>query len=194
MAQPKKRTPSIALYLRKLEADVLTRARFDMLREGQFRGALKAAFIKSFDLARYSNRLKVDQDDEAYFFMASALRGVCEDLIALKFLRRLRRKERDEVISIEMMSAVRKAVSKQARFFATARPFQPVLRLKDDPSRALSDKDRLTAIGRASGLWNTKGKLPPIDQMADKVALRFVYEYFYRITSDIVHFSPRILT
>lgn len=130
MAQRKEGKPSTTLYLRKLEPHVLARARCDFLGEGPFRAVLKAAFIKCFELARYSSRLKMEQADEMSFFIASAVRGVCEDLIALKFLRQLRRKERDEVISIEIMLATRKAADAQAKFFTKVRPFQPILRLK----------------------------------------------------------------
>lgn len=138
-----------------------------MFREGIFRGVLKASFVKAFDFARYCNRTEIDNADEGSFFIASALRGICEDVITLKFLRRLRRKQRDEVVSIEMLMGVRRAMAEQAAFFKKLRPFQPVLQQKDDPAEVKKQKDRLTAIGTSSRLWNTEGKLPPIEQMAN---------------------------
>lgn len=91
-----------------------------------------------------------------------------------------------------MMKGLRKTAAEQARFFDAVRPFQPVLSIKEDKEAIDSEKKQITEIGQASGLWKADGRLPPIDQMADKVGLRAVYDYFYRVTSDIVHFNPRI--
>jgi hypothetical protein len=124
--------------------------------------------------------------------MSSALRGICEDLIVLKFLRRLNRSERDQVVTITMGLALGEALAKQDAFFKKNRPFQPILRAQSDRSRTEALRDRLTAIGQASGLWNTRGRLKPIEQMASDVKLRPLYEFMYAVTSEGVHFNPRI--
>jgi hypothetical protein len=183
---------TIPLLLRKVEVEVRSKAQFHMTREGLFRGVLKGAFIKAYEFVRYSHDIKPESASEGSFFATSALRGICEDLIALKFLRQLTKKDRDEVTTIKLLIGTIEASTKQAEFFKKRRPFQPVLQFGDDPSRLVKHKNRLTAIGNASQLWKTEGKLPPIEQMAIKVNLRWLYDFIYSATSEVVHFNPRI--
>ena len=72
--------------LSRMEKEVAAKANFNMPREGVFRGVLKAAFIKSFEFTSYAHKVTQSDANEGAFFMASALRGICEDLIALKFM------------------------------------------------------------------------------------------------------------
>jgi len=183
---------SMPALLKEIEPQVRSKAQFHMAREGLFRGVLKGAFIKAYEFARYSHCIKPEEADEGCFFGTSALRGICEDLIVLKFLRQLRKKGKDEVVTIKMLIGTVEASAKQRRFFEKRRPFQPVLQFGDDPSKLVQQKDRLTAIGQASQLWRTEGKLPTIEQMAIKVNLQRLYDFIYSITSEVVHFSPRI--
>src|SRR5438552_72366 len=132
MAEDLPKAPTTTI-LGDLEASILAKSQYHLFREGVFRGVLKASFVKSFDFARYCNTIPIDQADEGSFFISSALRGICEDVIALKFLRRLNRKQRDEVVSIAMLMAVRRAMAAQAAFFKKLRPFQPVLQEKTNP-------------------------------------------------------------
>ena len=70
----------------------------------------------------------------------------------LKFIRQLPRKLRDELMTIEMMLAVNKAVLEQTKFFRKERPFQDVIRLTGDPAQIDALKERRAEIGRTSGL------------------------------------------
>lgn len=184
--------PTIPTLLRNIEVETRSKARFHMTKEGLFRGVLKGAFIKAYEFVHYSYGIEPESANEGCFFAASALRGICEDLIALKFLRQLTKKDRDEVTAIKMLRGTIEASTKQAKFFKKRRPFQPVLQFAEDPSQLAAHKNRLTAIGHASQLWKTEGKLPPIEQMAIKVNLRWLYDFIYSVTSEVVHFNPRI--
>lgn len=181
-----------AKLLKIINAEARAKAGFNMMREGMFRGVLKAAFIRSFEFAVATHRYTHDQANEESFFLAAGLRGICEDLIVLKFMRRLRRKDRDEVVKIRMLVSTGEAVGKQAAFFCKTRPFQPVIRPFIDQVELDAAKDRLTLIGQQSKLWNTSKKLPPVEQMANRVHLRQFYEFIYAATSEIVHFSVRV--
>lgn len=178
--------------LKMIKTEALATGKYDIPREGLFRCALRASFVRAYQFALYCNKIEGAKADEGAFFMASALRGTCEDLIALKFIRRLNRKERDEVIAIEMAMAVEKAVVEQTKFFRKKRPFQPVLTAVEDTAFLDTQRARLHQIGTTSGLWKTEKKMPPIEQMAIKPGMRETYAYFYRATSDVVHFNPRI--
>jgi hypothetical protein len=146
--------------LNALKQEALSKANFDMLREGIFRGVLRASFLRCFEFTSLVNKLKIDDAGEESFFLSAALRGVSEDLITLKFVRQLKRKERDDVIQIKMMSSTAEVIGKQAAFFRKNRPFQPVLTSSFDVASLQAAKDKLTAIGQASKLWNTQRRLP----------------------------------
>ena len=153
---------------------------------------MKAAFIRSFEFAVSINRYSPHHANEESFFLAAGLRGICEDLIVLKFIRRLKRKDRDEVVRIRMLVSTGEAVAKQAAFFRKTRPFQPVIRKFIDHRKLHVEKDRLTVIGQKNALWNTARKLPPVEQMANRVNLRKFYDFVYAATSEIVHSSVRV--
>jgi len=163
-----------------------------MPRQGLFQGVLRAAFIRSFEFTNSVQKYTLDQANEESFFLSAALRGICEDLIVLKFIRRLRRKDRDEVVKIRMLVSTADAIAKQAAFFRKSRPFQPVIQKFIEQPQLDLEKSRLTVIGQQSRLWNTSNKLPPVEQMARQVNLGQFYEFIYAVTSEIVHFSVRI--
>lgn len=184
--------PEPSKLLRQIDQEARSKADFNTSREGLFRGVLKAAFIRSFEFTNAVQRYTLDQATEEAFFLSAALRGICEDLIVLKFIRRLKRKDRDEVVKILMRASTGDIIAKQTAFFRKSRPFQPVLRKFIQQSQLDSEKDRLTVIGEQSKLWNTSKKLPPVKQMAKRVNLGQFYEFIYAVTSEIVHFSVRI--
>ena len=192
MPKSKATQPTMTTLLRALEKEASEKGNYNIKRDGMFRCVLRAAFVKSFEFAHYCNAMNSEMADESCFFLASALRGICEDLIALKFLRQLSRKDRDEVTIIEISIGMYKAVVGQSKFFIKERPFQVVLSGSEDKAHLEGLQARLSSIGTSSGLWNTGKKLPPIEQMAIKLNMRPMYDYFYRATSDVVHFSPRI--
>jgi hypothetical protein len=110
------------MLLQGIESEALACANFRLGREGMFRGVLRATFVKAFEFARYCNRMERDEEGEEAFFLASSLRATCEELIAQKFLRRLRRQERDDVVRIELARSVQKAIEAQAEFFPEGAP------------------------------------------------------------------------
>jgi hypothetical protein len=188
----RKKSPTINALLKRLDKEVAEKGKYNIKRDGMFRCVLRAAFVKAFEFARYTNSIRMERANQSSFFMASALRGICEDLIALKFLRQLSRNDRDEVITLEMSMALYKRITEQTKFFSKERPFQLVLSGGEAPAHVASLQARLYAIGQRSGLWSTERKLLPIEQMAIKLKMRAVYDYFYRLTSDVVHFNPGI--
>ena len=179
--------------LRTIGTEALDKGNYNIPMEGLFRSAIRASFVRAYQFAVYCHRVDPDKADEGAFFMASSLRGTCEDLITLKFIRQLKAKDRNEVISIEMRVAVNKALVEQTKFFRKKRPFQLVLTAQEeDEALVAALRARLYEIGTTSGLWKTDKKLLPIEQMAIKLGMREMYDYFYRVTSDVVHFNPRI--
>ncbi len=113
--------------LKRLEPEVRKHAEYDMKGEGVYLWVARSSLIKAFEFAKYTNGINEKRVNEATFFAASALRGICEDVIALGFLHQLSKELRDEVLGIELMLGIQKTTAEQAKFFKSVRPFQPVL-------------------------------------------------------------------
>src|SRR4051812_36028612 len=107
--QKRARTKTIVSLLRALEGESEKKGAYDLVGEGMFLSVVRASFVKAFEYARYCNTLKPNKADEGAFYFSSALRGICEELIALQFIRQLAPAERNEVIAIEMSRSVAKA-------------------------------------------------------------------------------------
>ncbi|WP_439588208.1 DUF5677 domain-containing protein [Hydrogenophaga sp.] len=140
--------------------------------DGTYANVLKGCYVKCFEFAVFSRSLK--PNSHAYF-LAPALRGICEDCIALRYLQsRKPPNERDELLMNRMLSLVFDAAAKQQAFFQKRRAFQPVF----------SGKLKVAL---------PKAALPATRNMASEVGLEDVYDFMYAITSDVVHFNPRVI-
>jgi hypothetical protein len=161
------------------------------MKEGLYRAVLKASLVRLYEYTEFVHGDISDEKAEA-FFAAAPLRQCCEDLIALKFLALLRRRDRDSAIQALMLISTNNAAEKQVAFFKKSRPYQPVLPPPWEKPTVDKVKDRLNEIGARTQLWRTERKLPPIEQMAKKVGLTALYDFLYAATSEIVHFNVRI--
>jgi hypothetical protein len=185
---------SFTRILRLLEDQVRTVGRVDLTIPDPdlYDAVLKSAFVKAFEFALYANSVTLAKADESSFFMAAGLRGICEDIITLKFINQFDSSIRREIILMEMASTVSKASDAQNRFFKKIRPFQPLVTFASGPAETHKRRDRYRAIGLQTGLKMIQEKLPPVEQMAMNVGMAEVYDFFYRITSETVHFNVRV--
>jgi Family of unknown function (DUF5677) len=192
--QKRKATLTVSRLLARLQREVTKHGEFLMAGKNTdfFLGVLKSSFVKAYDFARYANRFKLSQANESSFFMTAGLRGICEDIIALRFIEHLPTEFRQQIVILELGVCSRKAIEAQMKFFEKERPFQPILRYKTPGSASKDQKDKYTEIGTKVGLKSIKEKLPPVEQMAQKVGLKDIYEYFYRVTSETVHFNVHV--
>ena len=140
--------------------------------DGAYSNVLKGCVVKIFEYSVFCRSLG---PDKRAFFVAPALRGICEDFIALRYLQVKRTPaERDDLLKNKMMSLVFDGAAKQLKFFQNRRPFQPVF--SGQPKSALPT-----------------ASLPPTRNMAVEVGLDDLYDFMYAITSDVVHFNPRVI-
>ena len=84
--------------------------------------------------------------------MTAGLRGICEDIITLKFINQFDPSIRREIIVIEMASTVSKASQAQNNFFKKIRPFQPLVTFTSEQVKTQNIKDRYRTIGIQTGL------------------------------------------
>ena len=96
-------------------SSVLERARCGQVpREGLYICLLKAAFAKSFEF----NRLVFRKDHSADpFALTPSLRGLCEDVIGLKFIGRFSSADRDEAVLLLTNEQTNDFIQKQHDFF-----------------------------------------------------------------------------
>lgn len=158
--------------LRKLETEARTKFAVDISVEGSFANVLKGCFCKSYEFAIVAHG---ELNEGLAFFIAPTLRGICEDFIALRYVREKKESaERDRLLLAKALQQTHAAAQNQQMFFRNVRPHQPVFTYHRRPSEP------------------TKG-LPPVKNMAAEVNLADIYDFIYAVTSDIVHFNPRIV-
>jgi len=153
---------------------------------------VKASVVKCFEF-----NLHARQNTDDAFFSLPSLRGICEDLIVLNYIKGMPKKHRERLIQLLMNHDVASRIKSQDAFFKVARPQQPVLRLKNLERRIGSLKKKICAIWNKHGWPNLQNKtMPPVSQIADKQGqevLSKLYDYLYRLTSAGVHFNVQSL-
>src|SRR6185437_10085189 len=96
--------------------------------DGFFLMSVRAALAKNFDVNRF---IHAREGSHSAFIVTSALRGMCEDIIALKWLATFEKRDRDEAVGVLMMKSVLELMQQQTAFFGKYRPSQPILETKD---------------------------------------------------------------
>src|SRR6266536_2890565 len=108
--------------------------------DGFFLISVRAALAKSYEF----NRFVLTREAAANaFVITSALRGMSEDIIALKWLATFEKRDRDEAVGVMMMKSVLELMQQQTAFFGKYRPSQPILEAKDVSSEVHALKQRL---------------------------------------------------
>jgi hypothetical protein len=84
--------------------------------------------------------------------------------------------------------------AKQVAFFERYRPYQHVLGPSNEVSRDMI-LDRFKSVADRTGLWSYSKRNPlgTVIYRAEKCGLKDFYDFYYVITSEVVHFSPRSL-
>ncbi len=160
-----------------------------------FAHLLTAAFAKTFE---FNLVLKSEEQSPDPYFCTATLRGICEDIIALKFISYLSIADRQELLTNVQMVSTFDSMTKQGRFFSRYRSHQPVLPGKGNQTSA---EDRLKQLKSENDVikkkhgWQTSPfqELPSVRTMAIACNLLDIYDYIYAVTSKWVHFSPRTL-
>ena len=155
---------------------------------------IKASLSKCYEF----NMLVRNQSDSTdAFFWLPALRGICEDLIILNFIKGLPHHDREKLIGSLMMHEVCTRVECQKSFFKENRPQQSVLGIQGGPTEIRNLETIIQAIWNSHGWPNLRhGVMPKVRQIAGrqgKHVLINLYDYLYRLTSGSVHFNVQSL-
>jgi hypothetical protein len=129
--------------------------------------------------------------NEYSFYFLSFLRGLCEDLISLKFISSFKSEDRNKLMIIYHQYLQYSSVNAQQDFFDKEKITQSILR-NDDVNLIPALQNELKKF------WNEKGYnkdkiFPSVEHMAVDSKLKRLYDFLYHATSRTVHFSPNVL-
>ena len=118
---------------------------------------------------------------------------MCEEYIVLRFLGTLKRKDRDNTVQAVLALKFQESLERQAKFFGSRRQFQPVVQPNIHGASRKESNDSLKEIATRTGLWNPRVAFPKIHWMAESLGIRSFYDFYYGLSSEVVHFNPRVL-
>lgn len=148
-----------------------------------------AAFSKCFEFNLVINSASLL--DESFYY-TPVLRGIAEDLIVLKFIKKHKKLDANAVLKNYMMMQLIEICEKQTKFFDENHPQQIVFKYPDAEYQLKGFVEGLKTEWAKIGL-NKEKTFPSTSHMAVDAGLIEVYDYLYAATSDMVHFSPHIL-
>lgn len=179
----------IATILEDLERPVRNYTGGSLEYDGPFACALMAALAKNYEL----NRIIFDDENPTNpFALTATLRGLCEDIIGLKYLSTFDIDDRNEAISLLMTESTLDFIEKQKTFFTLFRPQQFIIGQNNAVEEAKKKRQLLANFKQKYG-WKSRKDWPTIREMAEITGLLTFYNYLYAVTSSFVHFSPRNL-
>ena len=179
--------------LRRFEAldDYMSVATKGIMKRGQFFSlCTRASLAKCYEynLLAWDHRRSLD-----VFFSLPTLRGICEDVIVLNYIKSMSNPDRETLTTKLMFYELHSRLSTQHAFFSTTRPLQPVLGPTMSQRQVEDLAEEIRTVWRSNGWPGMNRKvMPPIREMAQKKGgdvLGTLYDYLYRLTSNTVHFS-----
>lgn len=154
-----------------------------------FKCIMKAAFAKNYE---FNVLCSNTESIHGSFFLIPALRGICEDLIAIKYLSKHILIDRNELMKLIVTKRLIEGTIVQSAFFKEQKPGQIILSLNEAKERVVKLSQEIKDIFVKNGLRGDKD-FPSVAQMATDSKLIKLYNYLYYATSEAVHFEPRLL-
>lgn len=125
------------------------------------------------------------------YFSSSGLRGICEDLVTLKYFKEIiEPQDAQRILWAWSMKQMTEGTEKQSLFFKINRPQQPVIPYSEWFQKTLKSSKAELRVYRSKYGWARN--LPKVIEMADACSMRALYDYVYHATSKSVHFSPHL--
>lgn len=153
---------------------------------------LSATFSKLYDFCLWA--LESSGERGEHHWASAVLRGSTEEIILLSALQQMSSEDRNEMIRLRMEYELCSDAATQARFFSAQERLQSVLPpLPDAEQRTDAAQKGMQCIWNAYGMDGGRNGLGNMGNLAPKAGLAEFYDYFYALTSRMVHFSPRIL-
>jgi hypothetical protein len=177
--------PQIYAYL---EAEVKEVASASLATDPLHSILARACLAKTFEFNQF---LAGHASEHQSFFFTATLRGICEDIIALKYFKDcVDPADTQTILQAWIHLQYLEGVDAQTQFFNANRPHQPVLKNGNVGSRMEETINRIRAYRKK---FNWRRTPPTTQQMAEASGLGPLYDYLYDATSRVVHFSPSVL-
>lgn len=154
-----------------------------------FIATLKAAFVKCFEFNLHL--CKKRNADDSFLYM-SFLRGICEDLISLKFLLTLKPEDRNKLLSIYNNYLLTTSIRAQRNYFLSEKLILPSIGPADIEKSVADAEKGMKEFWESLG-HNKEKIFPGVEHMAIDAQLKSLYDFLYHATSRTVHFSPNVL-
>ncbi len=153
---------------------------------------LAAALSKLYDYCVWA--LKTRGKRGEHHWASAVLRGSTEEIILLSALREMSTEDRNRMIRLRVDYELCNDSAIQTRFFAVQERLQSVLPpMPDAEQRMGAAQQGMESIWKTYGLDGGRNALGNMRNLARTTGLGEFYDYFYALTSRMVHFSPRIL-
>ena len=153
---------------------------------------LRAALAKCFEFSLY---IFEDEDSKHSFFSLPTLRGICEDLISLKyFAEKVDAVDREEILLAFAALNIFDGLKRQTTYFEKNRPLQPILKDKKlYPDIERYNEMEKQKIKSFKNKYHWRRNYPTVEEMAKAAGLEELYNYLYAASSRAVHFTPHVL-
>lgn len=167
----------------------LATTEWSLLDTDPYKATVLSALVKNFEFNHeICGRDRVDD----FFFLMPFLRGMCEDLITLKYLERYDVKFRSDIIKQRHYLLALESMEAQANFFQKEYIVQPLFRYGNTPEEIIRVEGELKALWHSKG-FNKNTIFPSVSAMATDTKMTSLYNYLYHATSRVVHFTPQVL-
>jgi Family of unknown function (DUF5677) len=180
---PRKHFDELVTYMAKV-------AKGSVNRHNKYSLCVKASVSKCFE---FNLAVQGFAKTKGAFFAMASLRGMCEDLIVLRYFSIMPSNDREELIIALTWHETNTRIKLQDTFFTAIRPQQPVVRVQDVDKAIGASQAAARAVWNRNGWPNLhNGAMPPTRQIAEKQGmhqLAVLYDYLYRLTSGSVHFN-----
>ncbi|NSL85980.1 hypothetical protein ECE50_004000 [Chitinophaga sp. Mgbs1] len=142
---------------------------------------IKSAYVKTYDFMMYLCQLR---DLKHAFFQLPMLRGICEDLITLSYIKNQSIEIQNYILAKKRFDEMKKSSKAQKDFFDKYNPKQIIPPLINNTSF-----ENILSVYRNSGLVLQEATLPKVFEMAKLTGLADLYQFLYHATSKAVHFD-----
>ncbi len=151
---------------------------------------IQASTSKCLEFNIEANRSR--SKTESTFILVSNLRGICEDLIYLNYLSRMKKQSANKLIELLIEQNYVYALATQRNFFERNNLYQPVL--GNNMSRREAEQSVKESQKNLRDFWKSMNcRRPTVRDMAKDVGLISTYDFIYHASSSFVHFSPQVL-
>lgn len=152
-----------------------------------FNAIIKAAFTKCYEFNYLNSRSKNFQES---FFLMATLRGICEELITIKYLKSLSEENRNNLVQSNFNDDFIKNLLVQEAFFKSYNPGQITINTELFASKTAQNHVKNKPSNKRKAI--DKGYLiyPTVSEMAEKSGYKYLYDFLYYATSIQVHFRP----